>query len=519
MVWQNIMCKYFKYERVVIFATNDKFGSKAAMEVLDETYCPGQLKSIYTAFFADGETDFSADIARANVAGGKVFLLLMPAATAGRLLAQGFLEELFKVDTQIFGSESVTDMTTLNAIGDKEIQNSAMKGYIGLRYQPSWNLRNDPDWVTSFTTWTSDIPTSPPCSMMADHTGELLFSLGGHCSGLKFSDFYINGSNIYPFAPHAYDATIALARGLHVLLEEEQYLTNSRTGTSGVDSYKLHECLLHNVSFHGATGFVDFFDGVVELGRYGEGSREQGNEYNLYNFNTTLNSAGLDPFSYVATWTAENETRLCSPTDSYDGSLCRSIIYNTDNGLPAYDRPPYRDSTPPPVLKVGGFFSTLDNDGNFDEDQAQSLAAFLMAIEEINNSNDILPHTTIVTAIREGRKFFGSTEAAHDLAVSAFDTGVDVVVGAGNNEETKASNELFNEFHKVQVHTVATHTDLGIGENFPYKTQTTIVDSFQGIVIQHILCFYFKARKIAVFASNDNLGTMAAMELMHGKLY
>ena len=59
--------------------------------------------------------------------------------------------------------------------------------------------------------------------------------------------------------------------------------------------------------------------------------------------------------------------------------------------------------------------------------------------------------------------------------------GVDIVVSAGGNVETEAATSYFADFKIAQIHTVSTDTALNFGASFPYKLQTTPVDSFEGI--------------------------------------
>jgi hypothetical protein len=99
--------------------------------------------------------------------------------------------------------------------------------------------------------------------------------------------------------------------------------------------------------------------------------------------------------------------------------------------------------------------------------------------------------------------------------------GVDLVVGAGNNKETLAQDQFFVQRKILQIHTVANDTQFGIGTLFPYKIQTVPVESFQGMVMQQMLCSPEfnggqNSSRIVIFFSPDMYGIKARMESKDG---
>ena len=150
------------------------------------------------------------------------------------------------------------------------------------------------------------------------------------------------------------------------------------------------------------------------------------------------------------------------------------------------------------IIKVGGYFNVINptNLSDFNEQQAQSLAAFMMAINEINADPNILPNYELRVAVRSGTDdFSGAINAAEYLSLSApfqyftnlnhmyvSDTniGVDVVIGAGSNIETTGMDQFFNGRQLIQVHTVANDPQLQIGADYPYKIATVPSSSFEG---------------------------------------
>jgi hypothetical protein len=152
--------------------------------------------------------------------------------------------------------------------------------------------------------------------------------------------------------------------------------------------------------------------------------------------------------------------------------------------------PPFKQ-----VAKIGGYFNDVINAtaGEINMNQAQALAAFWMAVNEINASPDLLPNVELQVAIRGGPGFSRSIIAAQDLLIAKFskisrdfaylsesNVGVDIVVGAGSNLESEAADPYLGDSKITLIHTVAMDTQLTYGATYPYKLQTTPVDSFQG---------------------------------------
>lgn len=138
----------------------------------------------------------------------------------------------------------------------------------------------------------------------------------------------------------------------------------------------------------------------------------------------------------------------------------------------------------------------LSNTSQFNPEQAQSLAAFMMAVREINANPDLLPNYELRVAVRSDTdNFAGAISAAEYLSLSApfqyfenplsryvsgTNIGVDVVVGAGSNVETTGINQFFNGRQILQVHTVANDPQLQTGANYPYKIASVPMSTYEG---------------------------------------
>lgn len=256
---------------------------------------------------------------------------------------------------------------------------------------------------------------------------------------------------------------------------------------------------------------------MADFGYYAEGDREVGHRFKLLNFNAAAYRKNINnSFVQVGYWSKENGTQPC-PVDMG----CAEVVFNTKDNLPASAFPPYSHSTTPAIFKIGALFTPFDQYGKFSVSQAENLAAFLMAIDEINDKtdgiyDDILPNTQLKVALSGGFGFEGGVSAVGSLEKAFFGSGVHAIVGALPNLETEAANQMAINGKVVQVHAAAMDTDLGNGGKYPYKMQTVPIDSFQGMVIQHIFCSFLKQTKVTVFATDDIFGTKAAMESSDG---
>lgn len=132
-------------------------------------------------------------------------------------------------------------------------------------------------------------------------------------------------------------------------------------------------------------------------------------------------------------------------------------------------------------MKLGGLFNPFDGNNNPDIQQAQCLAAFLMAIDEINANKALLPRTRLVSGVVSGLGIIGALEAATQLTQKEFGgTGVNIVIGAGGDTETKATDQIFSQSQTIQIHTISQAVELSQGASYPWRLQTSPLASYQG---------------------------------------
>ena len=161
-----------------------------------------------------------------------------------------------------------------------------------------------------------------------------------------------------------------------------------------------------------------------------EGIRRNFMQYALQNFHDeeyALSPTSNDAFVVVGNWSANKGYHDC---DESADSACHSFEYNSlGNGIP-HDHPPHYHDEPPEVIKLAAYFKPLDDNGAPDPFMVQHLAAFLMAVREINNksdgiADDLLPNTELVFVLKSPSGLIGAELAVHETLMEDFSsTGI-----------------------------------------------------------------------------------------------
>jgi ABC-type branched-subunit amino acid transport system substrate-binding protein len=239
------------------------------------------------------------------------------------------------------------------------------------------------------------------------------------------------------------------------------------------------------------------------------------------NFDASKMANGGDGFAVVGRFTSIDIVgeglEFCDlSTNTIEGVPCQDVSYNTLDNTQPLSYPPFSTEGTPEVIKIGGLFSVFDSNGNPDPLQAQCLAAFLMAVKEVNANKNLLPQTKLVTGVIEGNGFSGMITAATSLMNYYFGgTGVDLVVSAGNDVETEISSQLFSQNKIIQIHTVAQAVELANGFLYSKRLQTTPLLSYQGRAILSLAC-YIGMERVTVFYLDNLFGKETLNQLSTG---
>ena len=119
-------------------------------------------------------------------------------------------------------------------------------------------------------------------------------------------------------------------------------------------------------------------------------------------------------------------------------------------------------------FNIGGMFSPYNEDGSMNEDEIQALAAFRMAIDEVNADPSLLPGYTVRGTFRNTYSTASAVTATLALSKTAFGAGVDITMGTLNAAQSMIAIEIFA--HYVMPHMVISDTDsiLSQAPSYPY---------------------------------------------------
>lgn len=334
----SVMALHYKWEYVSTFTTTDSYGTDGFLQFTQRATQLGMnILSIHQ--FRPGQADLTSQIQKAKETGSRIFFIFMNGNDAGNLLTQGYRLGLFKEGTQIFGSDQLFSQNTINSIGSDVAIQTVLKGALALRQSfsythiPAYNdfVRRWKAQNNTITRVTSGGSVQETCHDQTDDDGNFYLYKGTTtdqngamvqmCAGLEFSKEFTaaDGSDISPFAPFAYDATIALAAGLHKTI----YTNGKKTNWNGDD---LNFGMTYNFSTTGVTGPITFRLG--DSTGYGFGDREVGTVFDILNFDPTLycptNKVG-GPKS-IGTWSLATEVKLCDSCSPVRNSLTNEPI-------------------------------------------------------------------------------------------------------------------------------------------------------------------------------------------------
>jgi ABC-type branched-subunit amino acid transport system substrate-binding protein len=171
-------------------------------------------------------------------------------------------------------------------------------------------------------------------------------------------------------------------------------------------------------------------------------------------------------------------------------------------------------------VRIGGSFPLLLSDGSVDPYGPQYLAAFLMAIEDVENKTDglwdnLLPNVSIKYAIRGSPgPFIDDCSAGVDFARRVFNKqGVHGVIGGANDVASRALGQVFKYPKMVQVAYGSQGFDLSYSFPYPYYFRTTVDDLFYGTAMADIIVNHFGWKKISIFAITDFYSGSATAQL------
>jgi hypothetical protein len=171
------------------------------------------------------------------------------------------------------------------------------------------------------------------------------------------------------------------------------------------------------------------------------------------------------------------------------------------------------------VIGIGGLFAPNPTEGEWDVGQAEHLAAFVMAINEINDKNDgifddLLPTTKLVYTIQGPTGALETAAAMISWGKAFNESGIFGFVSAQPSQETVIADMIEVESKIIQIDSVAQDARLSQFAYYPYKLMTVPLSSYDGLVMQSLLCSYFNAKRLVVIADSGYQSRATVNELL-----
>jgi len=149
---------------------------------------------------------------------------------------------------------------------------------------------------------------------------------------------------------------------------------------------------------------------------------------------------------------------------------------------------------------LGGLFNVFNVDGTSNPLQAQHLAAFLLAIKEINQNNTYFKDISFDYVIRSGYGTGGGYLAADEI-LNANQNVIAAVTALPDSETIGASTEFsYNEV--VSISSNATTVDLTDGSEYPYNFAINPLKTYEGLGLKSFFCNSFTLQ-IIIFVTDD----------------
>jgi ABC-type branched-subunit amino acid transport system substrate-binding protein len=329
-VLANVIAHYFKWEKVSVFATGTDLGRGCTL--LFRHYATLYGINILSSHSLDAsQEDYTSEISRAKHLGARIIVMFVEGAVAIRLIQQGS-QIKFRNSIQILSGERLSSDSWLN-------QNATvmdyifLAGYIGVKlhyYAPTSALKSH--FLNRWKSRTDTISSSSSdCDLTRDfYNQSYLYRYdppeGGSpiCTGVQFSKYSQDPNllNTLNDVMYAYDAVLAIAKGLHELM----YLHD----TPDPSPAALHSYLLSNLSLTGLTGQVSFSTELVS-DDFNVGGRHTGVVYDIFNFVPNITSPDLDDsFPVITSWYSESGVPKCQNVSYFvNGNPCNQFLFNT----------------------------------------------------------------------------------------------------------------------------------------------------------------------------------------------
>ena len=326
-IHQSITCG----KKLVIIATTDVVGRRAIQELRSGETCEVQLLGVINVESHNFDMTYIVD--QVKELGGLWIGLFTPPQHTAAILEQGYELGLFKDNMMFFGlsNDFIQHFSPSTDVA------AVMTGYFGAEYLPKYTFGRDPDAIAFASRWSKQPSTAGKmvggswvCNDGMDNAQYAYMYRSptniSMCTGLDFSTYPEDGSTIADNTVLTYDATILLAKAIHLAIEG---------GLNPNDGDVISDLILNNVSFKGISGKVEMYPGIPQFDYYSKGCRVVGMMFKIVNFHADAYLAGLNPFVPVIGYSSDTNSFAPCPS----GRECSYPIFKT-NGADKTVPPP-----------------------------------------------------------------------------------------------------------------------------------------------------------------------------------
>jgi hypothetical protein len=166
------------------------------------------------------------------------------------------------------------------------------------------------------------------------------------------------------------------------------------------------------------------------------------------------------------------------------------------------------------TVRIGGLFAPLTPSGHRDVAQAEHLAAFVMAVNDINDKtdgiyDDLLPDVKLMYSIQGESPLVGATKQFLNLVETAHSAPLFSVISALNNEAMMVVSQLAG---KTATQVITTVSDSGQYYDINWcSTVANVValQSHEGAAIQNLICGFTSKVLLFVGTSIEDINAMS----------
>jgi ABC-type branched-subunit amino acid transport system substrate-binding protein len=433
-------------KRIIIYAT--LFDENLQLIQAMNVYSQCDIDIVSTYLFPVTATDFAREINKGIADSVTSVFVFMAEDTAARFIQQAYDLGLVRKGVSMVGSANLKSSSFIGRFADP----SVLKGFITFNDFPLYSLYTSAKGVQFFQDFVKLNSSILTCARYADTTGyHYLYRNGssssGPCVGLDTSTFSSSPATLTTNLAYTYDSVYALVYALDALVKSSSAITADNLVTKVFD-----------LNFAGASGAVSYSKGDSTLPFNTRGNRVGGLYFMMNNYQIAGNA-------FYPTLVTSVEHGPLGCVGLPDG-FCKSYIFNSVDDTIPNGYPAYALATPPAIIRIGGIFNLYDDHGVANKQQVECLAAFLMAVRDVNNKVDgmfdhILPNSQVKVQTIFGSDFTNLVTKAGALTSDYFGAGVTGVVSALSSDVNLAVNKILTQNNVMQVNSVATEVQQG----------------------------------------------------------